>query len=190
MTQAMTETDTAVDQTVEAQSASDDLDSLLNEFTEETKSEPAINQSDVKEAVSWINEQRVQGEKEAENTDIASAATTIKQSLGDIDLPLTDGMLRGMLEDNARRDPKIREAFAQRRENPQAWSEALKRVSNNIKEDLSIDHKATSDREAITSAVHSASTKRPAPDEKVDLTQMNDSEFARYKMGILPKRKG
>ena len=184
MREALTETDASVDQPVEEQGASDDLDSLLNEFTEETKSEQTINPNDVKEAVGWINEQRQQTANEAEQTAINSATETIKEQLGDLDIPLTDGMIRGMLEDNARRDPKIRDAFAQRQKNPQAWSEALKRASKNIKEDLSIDQKATSDREAIASAVHSASTQQPTPDTPVDLNTMSDSKFARYKMGL------
>lgn len=182
MTQAMTDTDTAVDQTVEEVGASDDLDSLLNEFTEETKVEPTVT-NDVKEAVNWINEERTRKADEAIKTDLESAVKSIGDTL-DLDSKPTARIIRGLLRDIAEDDPAIQKAFAQRESNPQAWVSAQKRAAKLIKEELSIDQETTSDRDAITSAVRSASNQKPTPDKAPNLSAMSDTEFARYKMGL------
>lgn len=183
MTQAVIDANTTDNQSVEDVNAQDDLDSLLSEYdTEVKKVEPT--EPDIKEAVSWINEQRIKSEKEAEETAINNAVDTIKAGLEDLDFTPTNGMIRGMLQDNASKDPAIAKAFIHRFENPKAWDSALKRALKNIKQDLSIDTKATSDREAIASAVRSASTKQPTPEAPPDLNRMSDAEFQRYKMGL------
>lgn len=182
MTQAVIDADATESQSAKDVDAQDDLESLLSEYeTATTKSEPA---DEVKEAVSWINEQRIKSEKEAEETAIKNAVNSIKTGLEDLDFEPTDGMIRGMLQDNAHNDPSIAKAFIHRNENPKAWDIALKRALKNIKQDLSIDRKATSDREAIASAVRSASTKQPTPESPPDLNRMSDAEFQRYKMGL------
>ena len=185
MTQAMTETDAAVDQTVEDKGASDDLDSLLDQFTEETKPvEQPIDQSDVKEVVNWVNDQRSKEVKQEETTAVNSAVETIKSSL-ELDFTPTDGMIKGMLQNLASEDPAVAKAFAQRHQNPQAWKSALNRATNAIKEDLNIDLKATEDRNAIASAVRSASTKQPEPAQEVNIAGMTDYEFQQHKANLL-----
>lgn len=183
MTQAMTETDTAVDQTVQGEGASDELDSLLNEFTQETKAEPTVDQKDVTEAVSWIKEERTRKAEEAIKTDLESAVKSIGEDL-DLDTKPSARTIRGLLRDIAEDDKAIQQAFAQRDTNPQAWAAAQKRAAKLIKEELSIDQQTTSDRNAITSAVLSASNQKPTPDEGPNLNAMSDAEFQRYKMGL------
>lgn len=181
MTQAMTETDTAVDQTVKDEGASDDLDALLSEFTEETK--PAPKTDKVEEAVNWINEERIRKAEEDVKNDLKSAVKNIGDSL-DLDVKPTERVIRGLLRDIAEDDPAIQKAFDQRHKNPQAWASAQKRAARLIKEELSIDQQATSDRNAITSAVKSASTKQPTPEKAPNLNSMSDREFLNYKMSL------
>jgi hypothetical protein len=184
MTQAMTETDVDAKQATEGKGASDSLDTLLDEFEQQTK--PVEQQtSKIEEVVSWVDEQRQSAIKEKEATDINSAVEAIKSGIGELDFTPTDRMVRGMLQDIASEDTSVAKAFHQRDQNPRAWQEALKRATAAIKEDLSIDPKATSDREAITSAVHSASTKQPAPEEEVNVASMNDREFMEYKTKLM-----
>lgn len=180
MTQAMTETDVAEDQTTQEEGASDDLDSLLNEFAEETKTEsPKVALNDVQEVVSYVQEERAAKAEQTTKADIDAAVDSIADNL-DIEVP-SKRIIRGLLQDIAANDKAIQQAFAQRKENPQAWKAALKRATNEMKEELSVDREATSDREALTSAVRSASTKQPEPQEEVDLGSMTDTQFMMYK---------
>jgi hypothetical protein len=183
MTQAMTETDAAVDQTVQEEGASDDLDSLLNEYTQETKPEPTIDQKDVTEAVNWIKEERTRKVEESVKNDLESAVKNIGENL-DLDVKPSSRTIRGLLRDIAEDDPAIQKAFAQRESNPQAWAAAQKRALGLIKEELSIDQQTTQDRNAITSAVLSASNQKPTPEKSPDLSAMSDAEFQRYKFGL------
>lgn len=181
MTQAMTETDVAEDQTTQEEGASDDLDSLLNEFSEATKptEQPKVELNDVQEVVSYVQEERAAKAEQTTKADIDAAVDSIADNL-DIEVP-SKRIIRGLLQDIASNDKAIQQAFAQRNENPQAWKAALKRATNEMKEELSVDQEATSDREALTSAVRSASTKQPEPQEEVDLNSMSDQEFIMYK---------
>ena len=180
MTQAMTETDVAVPATQD-EGASDDLETLLNEFQEETK--PAPKTDKVEEAVNWINEERARKAQEEVKSDIESAVKTIGDTL-DLDVKPTARVIRGLLRDIAEDDPAIQKAFDHRYANPQAWASAQKRAARLIKEELSIDQQTTSDRNAITSAVKSASTKQPTPEKAPNLSKMSDREFQQYKMGL------
>lgn len=186
MNQAVTETKPAEDQTVEEQGAQDELDSLLEEFTEETKPTEQPN-DEISEVVNWAKQQQQKEAKQTDDNDLNSAMESIKGSLDDIGFTPTDGMIHGMMQHIASKDPKIQEAFTKRFQNPRAWDEAVKRLTHSIKEDLSIDQKATSDREALASAVRNASTKQPTQEEAPDLNSMSDTDFANFKMGLLRK---
>lgn len=188
MTQAVTETDATVDQSVEEEGAQD-LDSLLNEFEEEVqpkKSEQSkVKAEDVNEAINYINQQRLNDAKTAEKNDIKSAVDSIKSSMEGMDNIPSDRLIRGLLQDYAAENENVRKAFANRQQNPKAWQAAIKAASKEIKEEFSVDTQTTSDREAITSAVRSASSKQPEPQEKVDYSSMSDYEFQQFKMKVL-----
>lgn len=187
MTQAVTETDATVDQSVEDEGAQD-LDSLLNEFEEETKpksEQPKVKAEDVNEVVNYINQQRQQQAIEAEKNDIKSAVESIKSSMEGMDNIPSDRLIRGLLQDYAAENENVRKAFANRQQNPKAWNAALKNAAKEIKEEFSVDTQTTSDRDAITSAVRSASTKQPEPEQKKDWGSMSDYEFQQEKMRML-----
>lgn len=188
MTQAVTEADATENQSVEGEGAQDDLDSLLNEFEEQTETKPSeqkIDADEIKEVVNYINEDRQTKALEAQKNDINSAVESIESSLEDLDGMPSKRVIRGLLQDIAAEDDAVRKAFAQRKENPKAWNAALKRATKEIREEFSVDKQTTSDRNALSAAVHSASSKQPEPTEQKNWGQMSDFEFQNEKTKIL-----
>jgi len=185
MKQAVTESDAAEDQTVEKEGAPDDLDSLLDQYAEETKPVEQPKIDGLEEVVGWVNEQREEKASQTIETDLKDAVGSIQEELKDLDFKPSDRVVRGMLEALAIEDKSIKKAFETRRENPRAWQAALKRAASELKTDFSVDQQTTSDREAIASAVHNASNKQPEPDKGANLSGMSDYEFQKHKAELL-----
>lgn len=177
----------AENQTSEETSAPDELDQLLSEYDQETKSEqpqPEVKPEQVNEVVGWVQQQRQQQEKQEFEADVKSAVDSIRESTEDLDVPLSDKVIKGFLFAQAEEDPKIGEAFQKRKENPKAWNAALNRAKKALREEFSVDQRATQDREAVAAAVRGANQKQPEPDEGPDVSAMSDQEFAQYKMKL------
>jgi len=152
------------------------LDNLLNEYDEGTKEEtPTGEQSDISEVVSYIKEKREQENKVSADAAISNAVKSLK---GDSTLP--DAVFRGMIYEKSN-DARFLKAFTERESNPDGWNKVIGAMSNEFKSSLpKEDGQLSADKEALASAVQSASTHQAQPQE-VDLASMSDAEFLAYK---------
>lgn len=106
----------------------------------------------------------------------------IKAVRGDLDPEIFDDVwIEGYLNEQARRDSRLQNAWAQRHKNPQAYQKILGSLSDQIGKKFSkvIDRQATEDREAVAAAVRGASPAAAADDkeERRKVAKMSDREF-------------
>lgn len=158
------------------------LDDLLNEYDEGTTKEVETGeQTDLKEVVSYIKQDRENKELEASTAAINDAVKVVK---GDSDLP--DIVFEGMLHAKAR-DPRFLQAFTNRAANPAGWTKVLNAVAKEFNDSMpKEDAGLSATTEAIASAVQSASTKQPT-EETTDWSSLSDSDFNRKKAELIRK---
>lgn len=92
---------------------------------------------------------------------------------------LSDSEIRDLLEGRAARDPALRRAWTDRRNNPETWGKIVNALGREMATKFAKVHdvNATEDREAVTAAVRGASSKAPEGAEP-DYSGLNDQEFA------------
>lgn len=178
------ETEAQVQPAAEAPDArnepSDDLDSFLSEFENQTKPQPQQTQppsddlaSQVAELRRELDQQRQLSVKQSNKDALAEA---IKDVRGDLDLP--DFAVKGFIYDKAEELPKLNEIFENRSNDPAAWKKAKARLRAELaKEHAKVpDRNATEDKEAVTAAMRGTTTR--APEEKAPhYGAMNDAEL-------------
>lgn len=168
----------------------DELDSLLSDFDrpDQTGTEPAtVTKDDLKEVVSYVKEDRQTRELERTNADIDSACKTVFEGLsGEAKLP--EGAVRGLLIDKADRDPRFQRAFLERNSNPSGWNKILSATAKEFSREYApkVDQDLSDDKEAIASAVRSASTKAPEAQQdeaerRQQIRTMSDEELRKEK---------
>ena len=166
----------------------DALDSLLNEYEEATQPKQAEpqQQSETKELLDYFKGQREADYAKQIDDDLKSAVDTVKEALGELPVKPSDRALRGILNEMAVEDPRLKNAFEKRHENPQAWGKVLKSAAKAIQEDFSYDPNLTEDREAVAAAVKSASTATEADDQYTheSLSKKSDTEFEIWKASL------
>ena len=163
------ETNVSAKPDAEVDSAQDDLDSLLREYEEKTepKVEPQANPDKIAKVLSYIEEQEARQAEQALNDAITNSVKTVKSGL-DLGFEMPDKYIEGILHSIAAKDKRFLNAFQQRDSNPSGWEKALKAVSKDMQKDFAaVDHQATQDREAVTSAIRGAK-QSTAQDETFD----------------------
>jgi len=157
------------------------LDDLLNEYDEgvaETQ-QTGEQSSDVQELADYVRDKRDSENKQAADSAISDAVKTLK---GESNLP--DAVFRGMIYDKSS-DSRFLKAFTERDSNPQGWNKVIGAMSKEFNDSLpKEDAQLSADREALASAVQSASTNQ-ASEQTTDLSSMSDSEFLRHKAALL-----
>lgn len=180
----------------------DDLDSLLAEWDEDQKKaaeqSPSGEQtetgktgatelpSDVREVVDYVKEQREREITERTNQDVAAAAEKLREGWDDAP---PAALLEGEIWKSAGKDQRFLAAFQQRHQQPDKWDRILKAKQRELQAMLAgtPDQEATADRQAVASAVRSAS-KAPTGSEGPsadDISKMSDKEFEQYKRSLL-----
>lgn len=169
--QTVVETEAVAEPTVEDNSAPD-LEALLSEYEQETQveqqaqpSEPQTPDPDrLNQVYSYVEQQQRQAMERETNEAIANSVKTIKDGM---EMHLPDNVIEGYLEQMARKDSRIANAFLQRDKNPQGWNNVLKGVQRAIVNDFNSlpDPKVNEDRQAVAAAVRSASTKQQQTDD-------------------------
>jgi len=150
--------------------AQDDLESLLKEFessvpevsaTEDKK----VDKDDIKKVVEYVSRQEKEEAAKVFKADVEKAIDTISESLKDLPVSIPKNVIKGALYAAADENPKFVAAFQQRRQNPETWNKVLGAFAKNMQKDFSSqpDKGLTDDRDAVLSAVRSASTARSGP---------------------------
>jgi len=168
----------------EAVDVQDPLDSLLSEYDEAT-SKPAEQKpnSDLEFLVSRMKEQ-----------DAKAAADVLQSDFNDVVSNITKGMegynvdsdaVSDFLHGEARRDPRIDNAFDNRHAKPAEWNSLVNGLTEKLKGKSSPSETQTDvNRQAVTQSVRSASTNKPTADEQVNTNGMTkaqlDQHFAKY----------
>lgn len=144
------------------ESGADPIDDALAEFDKSAskpKPEPKTEtetEPDLKAELQFLREEREARQAERVQKDLSE---TVKKVKGDSDID--DDFVEGWLDAKARKDPRVREAWLKRAENPAAFDKVLEGLSTEFSEKIKpkIDREATDTEESVRAAVRSASTK-------------------------------
>ena len=183
-----------------AANAPDELDQLLAQFetkpaaveTKPTESKVATKPelpTDLKDLADWARSERDRKDSETVRADIEKARGVIRSQLDEIGVKIPDEIMEGTIEAMARKDARIRVAWAQRGANPQAWNDVVQGMAKRIRKDFeSLPNKeATEDKEAVRLAVRSASTRTPEPEalDAKKINSMSNRDFNQLKRQLL-----
>lgn len=166
----------------EESGAQDELDSLLQEYEQDTgttgeqQTQPAQEPSQRDPQVETLLMKQTQD-------DINSAANSIKEASG-VELP--DRFFRGYLHDAVDGDPRALRLWQNRHNDPKGWNKYLNALAKEASEEMKgiPDKSASEDRDAVESAVRNASTHQQSSDDEPDWSDMSDQEFAQTKMKL------
>lgn len=169
----------------------DDLDSLLNQWEsssaesaetgEQTDDDSDLDPKEIKRMRKELNEIREAQWQNETHQAVSEAVSVMRKSVAD-EMDVPSELWEDVLYGKAARDDRIRTAFMHRHKDPDKWNKTLaslaKQTVKGFKKD-GVDKSATEDKNAVSSAVRSASKSPPAdegPSEK-DFDNMSDAEF-------------
>ena len=166
----------------------DDLDSLLAEFDKGVSAVDTSNESTSSEnQPEWRHlEQSVEDlQHQSYRRGIDDSVSKMKSHGGISHVGNT--AIEGYMEQRARMDPRITQAFMQREKNPVAWEKVLGSLAQDYSKEIrQPDAQVTEDQKAMRAAVESQpDTAEPEFKSVRDLNNMNDSEFALYKESLM-----
>lgn len=167
-----------------------DLDQVLSEFetaeqaptpvvdapatdTKDTKT-PAYSDQEVADLIHRERAREIQ-------QNISDAAKVVGEG---IDLP--EGFIEGYIEQAARKDVRIRNAWLSKDLNPSGWQKVLKGMNSQIRSDIKAKTEAQKqeDERQMVSAMHSSATKaKHAPtnrEQMAKINKMSDLELEQY----------
>ena len=192
----MTTTQTVVDETKtpaqpgaevkDARNDGDDLETLLAEFKTgtETKVDTASTtqtdtQPDVKSLMAEV--QSMKGAiTEVSNFQFKQdMGSLVKNVRGELDSEIFDDeTVEAWIDGRARRDPRLQQAWLQRKSNPAAFERIAGELGKQFTKKFGKlpDKNATEDREVVAAAVRGASTKAPA-EQPPNFSRMSNSEY-------------
>ncbi len=175
--QAVAETkETPQGTSTEAGAQSDeDLDSLLADFKEPEKeassgASPAKDE-DLRAELAKLRTEREKDRQEIDSLARDKAEAAVNETIEQIATELPAGTvipskaLRGWLELEAINRPELTRAFVNRHRDPAKWGKIVKGLAKELASELP-DQAATEDRNAVVSAMHSASTKQAPVDQR------------------------
>lgn len=161
----------------------DDLDAALKSFDEATPKKsatppaPADAAKDAPDLVRRISDlEKALTEREFE-TDIAPVIKTVR---GEIPPEVyDDDDVRSWIDREAVRNPKLQQAWLDRRRNPAGFDAVVKGLQRKLAQrfDKLPDKAATEDTAAVTAALRGTSTKTP-PEKAPNYGAMNNNEFS------------
>jgi len=169
--------------------AQDDLDALLNEYTEPASepevtaqsAQPAATPDEMAEFRQYMSETRA----DKLNTGLQDSAKLVKAAAGESAANIPDWMMVGALREESTKNPNLEKIFNERGSNPEAWNKVATALGKKISQDLSpTDKSSTESWAAVDSAVHSASTSTNQTEAPKDLSKMTDQEFEAHKRSL------
>ena len=169
-----------------ARNDGDDLDKLLAEFDdgsqpkpppEPAKPEPKPGAADdLKALADEVRGLRTERQRETFRRDMDAA---IKDVRGNLDPEFFDDtFVESWMDAQARQDPRLAAAWAQRHDNPKQFAKVKETLGRQFAKKYGKlpDKQATEDREAVTAAVRGASTRVPEG-KAPDYSKMSPAEF-------------
>lgn len=168
----------------------DQLDQLLAEYDQGTRKtdttitppEPKVATPQPDEVVQKVRLLEMQASEWAAEKQKKAISETIAAIRGDVSPEIfDDDMVEAWLDAQARKDPRLAQAFIQRDQNPRKWAQVRTELGKSLNKKVKglPDRQATDDREAVTFAVRGASTKVSA-DPPPKLGDMSDAELRNY----------
>ena len=184
------EADTDATPSVEDQGAQEkSIDELLAEFEgdepeqqKETVKPDVPNKVQLDDAAKKEIIEQLQAQQKTEQ-DITKDVEKIKG-----DLPVEDAYIRWKLEDMASKDQRVLNAFLNRDTKPQAWEAIVNKVASDLQGTYGSQKKT--DKEAIASAVHSATEAPDSSGSDVSIKGLSDEEFQMQKVKLLSQAMG
>lgn len=157
----------------------DDLDALLAEFDQGTKRPSADSPPEPKpkETAPTIDPATIDRIKRVEDRLFKEDLDeTVKQVFGDMQLPRRAAV--GWLDQMARENPQVAQAWMNKTNDPHTWNRFAKSLAKEAAKDFPppVDQPATADRELVAASMKGASTKvaaEPAP----NLGRMSNAEY-------------
>lgn len=165
-----------------------DLDSILSEWEETGEPEKQEPESDpkttLKELQSLSKQLKAQHESETRKAAQKDFQETIKSIKGDNDWP--DILVKGFLQEKALESPKLKNAYMNRHQNPDAWGKAQKALSKELEGYFG---KKDSTKDEIASAVRNAKSTTPEVNTE-KLGSLNNQDFESEKERIFSSLDG
>lgn len=180
----------------EGANAQNDVDALLSEYANSGEPKDPIK-PDVKtgakteapkgdvisndEVLGFIRS--IKADRDRENTERANAEfeATAKAIKGDIGI--SDKIVKGWLEQEAKDDPRLLNAYLDRKKNPQKWEKIQTQLTARLRNELTnIPSKsATETANQIESAVRNAKPQTQNPGIPKNLSDLSDADFKKAK---------
>lgn len=163
----------------------DDLDTALKSFDDATKSKsptpPAptadVAKTDTDDVIRRVSElEKALADREFQ----ADIVPVIKTVRGDVPPEVyDDDDVRDWIDRQARNDPRLQQAWLNRKADPQGFSRVVKGLERKLAQKFEKlpDKAATEDVAAVTAAMRGTSTKAP-PEKAPEYGKMSNNEFA------------
>lgn len=115
----------------------------------------------------------------AEQEDFQHAIAAVSQ---EAELEGKDTVIRGYLIAKAHEDERLRALWDKRKENPQAWSKALKILAGEVKKEFAVPNPQLEENQrAMEESQRTQSTTAPPPKSKEeDVLRMSQAEFSQF----------
>ena len=159
------------------------MEELLQEFDAGANEEVEEPTQDVGDSrIDEVHHFMQQEQARKTNEDINNAISMMKGAEESIS-GLPDTMLRGYLNELARGNPKLLNAFANRHDKPETWGKIVESAARDLGSQLSIkrDDKITSDMASVRSAVEQSESKSNDGPTDEEIKNMSPAEFQQYK---------
>lgn len=167
----------------------DALDALLAEYDQGTKKADTVSppvttttQPEPNALAADVNLLKAQANEWANEKHKRAIAETIGEIRGEVPADVfDDDMVEAWLDAQARKDPRLGQAYLQREQNPRQWGKVKSELSKRLSQKVAKlpDKGVTEDREAVVASLRGASAKattEPAP----KLGQMSNAELRKY----------
>ena len=162
----------------------EDLDTLLAQFEQQTKEPPSPPAQQVTadqgNIAAELQALKSTVNQFAEETFRADLNALVKQVKGDLDYD--DDLVEAYIDAQARRDNRLQRAFLERKAKPEVFQRIAKELGRKFSERVSKrpDPALTEDREAVAAAVRGASTHRAPESPPPNLGKQSNNEFRRH----------
>lgn len=162
------------------------LDDLLNEFkndTNDSKDEAAANEGESEVDAKKIKDE-VKEEMRQERIIQEDINSSIKEVKGDA--PVADEWIQAIMESEAKKDPRVLNAFLQRKDNPKGWdaykNDLTKRIGTSFSK---APNKAETDMKGKVLSAVNTSNSTPNTGKSKNVFGMSTVDASDYKDSIL-----